>query len=88
MNNRSLFFFSILIIGCTIATNSYAQQQKTFTNPLLSSGADPWCIYKNGFYYYTNSTGRNITLWKTKSIAGLKTAEKKVVFTPPATGAY
>lgn len=61
---------------------------KTFTNPLLPSGADPWCIYKDGFYYYTNTTGINIIIWKTKSIANLKTAEKKVVFTPPATGPY
>lgn len=65
-----------------------AQSPKTFTNPLLPSGADPWCIYKDGYYYYTNSTGSNITLWKTKSIAQLKTAEKKVVFNPPATGPY
>jgi GH43 family beta-xylosidase len=79
-------FFYSLILFCSLAAQ--AQQQKTFTNPLLSSGADPWCIYKNGFYYYTNSTGRNITLWKTRSIATLKTAEKKVVFTPPSTGPY
>ena len=81
------FFFS-MIVYCCVVTNGYAQQHRTFTNPLLSSGADPWCIYKDGFYYYTNTTGRNITLWKTKSIAGLKSAEKKIVFTPPATGAY
>ena len=68
--------------------NANAQSPKTFTNPLLPSGADPWCIYKDGYYYYTNSTGSNITLWKTKSIAQLKTAEKKVVFNPPATGPY
>jgi len=72
-----LFFVSFLL---------HAQQ--TFTNPLLSSGADPWTIYKDGYYYYTNSTQHNITLWKTKSIAGLATAEKKVVWTPPATGPY
>jgi GH43 family beta-xylosidase len=55
---------------------------KTFSNPLLTSGADPWCVYKDGYYYYTNSTQHNITLWKTKSIADLATAEKRVVFDP------
>ena len=79
---------SMLLISLICSVMSYAQISETFTNPLLSSGADPWCIYKDGFYYYTNTTGRNITLWKTKSIAELKTAEKKVIFTPPATGAY
>lgn len=62
--------------------------QQTFTNPLLPSGADTWCIYKNGNYYYTNTTGRNITIWKTKNIADLAKAEKKVVFIPPVNTAY
>ena len=64
----------------------YAQQ--TFTNPLLPSGADPWVTYHDGYYYYTNTTGRNITIWKTKNISDLKSAEKKVVWTPPSTGPY
>lgn len=63
-------------------------QEVTFTNPLLTAGADPWCIYKDGYYYYTNTTGTNITIWKTKSIADLAKAEKKVVFMPPDTGLY
>lgn len=61
---------------------------QTLTNPLLPSGADPWSIHKDGFYYYTHTTGRNLTLWKTRSLADLKTAEKKIVWTPPATGMY
>lgn len=65
-----------------------AQVVKTFTNPLLSAGADPWCIYKDGFYYYTNTTGKNITIWKTKSIPELKSADKKVVFEPTGKGDY
>ena len=40
------------------------------------------------YYYYTNTTGHNITLWKTRNIVDLKSAEKKVVWTPPATGPY
>jgi GH43 family beta-xylosidase len=62
--------------------------EKTFTNPLLPAGADPWSVYHDGFYYYTHTTGRNLTLWKTRSLADLKTAESKVVWTPPATGPY
>lgn len=60
----------------------------TFTNPLLPSGADPWSIHKDGWYYYMHTTGRNLTLWKTRSLADLATAERKVVWTPPATGPY
>ena len=58
----------------------------TFTNPLLPSGPDPWSIYHDGYYYYTNSTPNSIKLWKTRSLADLKTAENKVVWTPPTAG--
>jgi GH43 family beta-xylosidase len=57
--------------------------QKTFTNPLLPSGADPWSIYKDGYYYYTHTFGDRLVIWKTKSIADLKTAPRKTVFMPP-----
>jgi hypothetical protein len=32
--------------GFSFAVNA----QQTFTNPLLPSGADPWCIYKKGYF--------------------------------------
>lgn len=78
---------AVMVCLC-FASACFGQSQKTFTNPVLPAGADPWCIYKNGYYYYTHTTGINITVWKTKDIGSLKTAEKKVVFTPPATGPY
>lgn len=64
------------------------EAQQTFTNPLLPSGADPWCIYKDGYYYYTNTTRNNITLWKTDNMANLPKAVKKQVFNPPPGTAY
>lgn len=62
--------------------------QKLFNNPLRSSGADPWVVQRNGWYYYTNTTGGNITLFKTKEISELNFAESKVVYTPPAGQPY
>jgi GH43 family beta-xylosidase len=79
MLNRKNICFCFLLLFWT----AVSQAQQTFTNPLLPAGADPWCYYKDGYYYYTNTTGGNITLWKTKNIANLRTADKKVVFTPP-----
>ncbi|GGG52044.1 glycoside hydrolase family 43 protein [Hymenobacter glacieicola] len=78
-----------LLVGLLVAGPAQAQQTTsatTFSNPLLPSGADPWSIYHGGYYYYTHTTGRNITLWKTKSLSQLKTAPHKVVWTPPAAG--
>lgn len=81
-------FIKLVVVALFTITNGYTQQKETFSNPLLSAGADPWCIYKDGYYYYTNTTGHNITLWKTTSIANLKTAPSKAVFTPPSNGPY
>lgn len=61
-------------------------QSVTFTNPLLPSGADPWSIYKDGYYYYTHTLGNRIALWKTKELSALKDVTPKTVWTPPAAG--
>jgi GH43 family beta-xylosidase len=72
----------IIVLACFV---QLAQSQRTsvFTNPLLPSGADPWSIYKDGKYYYTHTMGDRLVLWKTKSIADLKSAPRKTVFMPP-----
>lgn len=62
--------------------------QQTFTNPLLPSGADPYSFYKNGYYYYTNTLGNKLVLWKTKNLADLKNAESKTIWVPPSNTAY
>ena len=83
--SKILFGFLLLLSSVgTIAQDSLV----TFTNPLLPSGADPFSFYKDGFYYYTHTTGNRIMLWKTKSLAALKYAESKTIFTPPQGTAY
>ena len=63
-------------------------QVKTFTNPLLPSGADPWVIYKDGYYYYTNSMGDRLILRKIRNMADLKNAEQKTIWMPPPNTGY
>jgi GH43 family beta-xylosidase len=78
MKKLQSLFIIVLTITCFSCTS-----QKTFTNPLLPSGADPWSIYKDGNYYYTHTLGNRLEIRKTKSIATLANAKKKVIFTPP-----
>ena len=78
--------FRNLLLFCIITLPAFAQQ--TFTNPIKSSGPDPWVWQDNGWYYYMNTTGRNLTLWRTKNMADLATAESKVIYTPPTGTAY
>lgn len=82
MKASTLFFVVFVLLG------SHSETEETFLNPLLPSGADPWSIYKEGYYYYTHTLGNRLEIWKTENLADLKNAEKKVVFTPPPNTGY
>ncbi len=77
-----------LVSAYAIPAQQPATTGNTFTNPLLPSGPDPWVTSYKGTYYYMNTTGVNLTLWATPDITDLAHAQKKIVWTPPATGPY
>ncbi|MEO6151177.1 MAG: RICIN domain-containing protein, partial [Mucilaginibacter sp.] len=60
------------------ATGAGASQlwfiQRLFSNPLKAAVADPWVTQRNGTYYFTATTGWNITIYKTKNMSQLKSA--------------
>jgi len=62
--------------------------EDTFTNPIKDRGADPWVFYHDGMYYYTNTLGNKIGLWRTKDITELRNAEYKTVYVPPKNTMY
>ncbi|WP_338889807.1 hypothetical protein [Aeromonas rivipollensis] len=79
-----ILFTLFILVGAIMP----AQVGSTFTNPILSDDADPWVVrHDDGFYYYTQTTGNDITLWRTRDIADLEHAERKVVWMP-AQGAH
>ncbi|CAH1195540.1 Extracellular exo-alpha-(1-_5)-L-arabinofuranosidase [Paenibacillus allorhizoplanae] len=94
----SIVCLSLMILaGCTkgVAENkvketeivvSLAKDAKTFTNPIIDNGADPWVTTKDGTYYYTHTTGNSIRVWKSKTLTGLADAEYKDVWFPPTSG--
>ena len=68
---------------CSAASLSGA----TFTNPIISAGADPWIAYKDGYYYLTHTTGWNVRVRRAARLAGtngIGVAAQVTVFTPPA----
>ena len=85
---KQLIVIRILLLQAILFSALVLTAQRSFTNPLLPSGADPWAIYHDDYYYYTHTVGNRIVLWQTKSIADLKTAPQKTVFTPPPGTAY
>jgi GH43 family beta-xylosidase len=78
----ALFLFSLY------ACCQGVQTARVFTNPLFTSGADPWVIYRDGFYYYTSTSGSNLFIRKGANLDELALSERKVVWTPPQGTAY
>ncbi len=79
----------LLFLFLNLFIVSWSQSSSpTFTNPILPSGADPWNICINGYYYYTNSLGDSIVIWKTKTLAELHSAERRTIYIPPPNTLY
>ncbi|KAG9045260.1 hypothetical protein FS837_006742 [Tulasnella sp. UAMH 9824] len=52
-----------------------------FTNPIKSSnGSDPFMVYDGGYYYLMTTTWSNLQMTRATTIAGLKTATPKVLW--------
>ena len=84
------WLLAVVLFSCLAATAQRPAPlpHRALHNPLLPVGPDPWVEFRDGFYYYMNTTESNLTLWKAASMADLKASPKKVVWKPPATGPY
>ncbi len=86
-----MYFTTIvsLILALTISSFSGGKKEvRTFTNPILRSGADPWIIFNNGWYYYSSSAGGSLVLRKARNLDEFKNSEAKAIWTPPAGTSY
>ncbi|KAH7102693.1 Arabinanase/levansucrase/invertase [Auriculariales sp. MPI-PUGE-AT-0066] len=73
MRVLSTFAFAL---GALVATVT------AFTNPIKSTdGSDPHMTYHDGYYYLTSTTWTNIQITRATTMAGLKTATPKVIWT-------
>jgi GH43 family beta-xylosidase len=53
-----------------------------FCNPILAAGGDPWLLRHRGYYYYTQTTWNDISIWRSSSLSGLGAATRVVVWRP------
>jgi len=75
-----------LLALASAAAPAAAPSRATFTNPLLPTGPDPWVVRDGSTFYYMNTLGDRIDIWKTSDITDLVHAARKTVWTPPAEG--
>lgn len=66
----AICLFLLSQVGCA-GSGAGAANQDDFYNLLMQNGADPW-IYKHtdGYYYFTKTTGGDVTIWKSASLTG------------------
>jgi len=74
----SLFFSGIIAITSAFTSCVSA---KTFTNPLKNpNGSDPFMVYSGGYYYLLTTTWTDIEISYATTVAGLKTAVPRKVW--------
>lgn len=61
--------------------------EKTFNNPILANGADPW-MYKHtdGNYYFMVTRGDRLELLRSRSMSRIVEGDHKIVWLPPEAG--
>lgn len=59
----------------------------SFDNP-ITTAADPWVIYQDGYYYFTRTAGSAIGVAKATNLADLRYAPLITVFSPAAGQPY
>ena len=80
--------FLILLIVCLSCQSKKTDKQTGidstlfYTNPVIGGGSEPWAIFHEGKYYYTQSLADCIILWETDDITQLAEAAKKNVYSP------
>ncbi|PYI21815.1 putative glycosyl hydrolase, family 43 [Aspergillus violaceofuscus CBS 115571] len=58
-----------------------------YTNPIRNpGGSDPFLVYTGGYYYLMTTTWTDLEISRATTIDGLKTAEKKVVYSTSTAG--
>lgn len=75
-------------INGTPVTSGTTTPDTSFTNPLLANGPDPWVIQKDTTYYFMNTFGNKLAIYKTNKMSRLSYAPLTTVWTPPPTGLY
>ncbi|KAJ6581523.1 glycoside hydrolase family 43 protein [Mycena capillaripes] len=69
-------FVFLFVIACQ------ALHAVGFSDPIKNpNGSDPFMVFHEGFYYLTTTTWTNIQITRATTIAGLKTATPKVIWT-------
>lgn len=77
----------ILLVLARIFCLDALAQSRVFFNPIVRNGADPWITYREGYYYFTYTTGSDVEIRVAPRLTGpdgIGAAPAQTVFFPPA----
>lgn len=57
--------------------------RKSFANPIMKSGADPWVVQKDGWYYNCYAAGDSIKVRKTSILSDIESSPAKPIWKAP-----
>ncbi|KAI1102133.1 glycoside hydrolase family 43 protein [Jackrogersella minutella] len=77
-----MFFTTRKLITAFLgATSCLLSPVAAFTNSIRNpGGSDPQIVYSDGYYYLMSTTWSNVQIARATSIEGLKTAERKTIY--------
>lgn len=78
--------FTTIASVVLVIVNAQSNGTNTYTNPIVPTGADPWVVGYEEYYYMINTTTDNITLWRSPTLTDWSDAESKAAFLPPVWG--
>lgn len=72
---------AILLSGCGNGITLRSEESMTdkMTPQIDGNGADPWILKQDSMYYYTKTTGNNITLYRSPHLTAVAAGESQVV---------
>lgn len=74
----------VLLVSCGQKNKSRKEEAVTSetTSMIDNNGADPWVWKQDDIYYYTKTTGINVTIYKSDFISNLSAGESKIIYEP------
>jgi GH43 family beta-xylosidase len=63
-------------------------ESRSFTNPVVASGADPWVVRHGSYYYFCQSGGRQVRVARSERLRDLGADRGTVVWSPPSGTPY